>query len=164
MWVKKGKSHPHNRNSMNATIRPFNRACRYDCCDTPYRAMPSRGQLEQRYPLPVPCFGCDRVSSPRPSKHYIRRTIPGELILGRSFFYLRASLFYLRLVFVAYGLFGLVFLTCGLVFFAYGGNLVWSFYLRSPPPPGIGFGLFCLRFPPSGSRVWSFCLRFPHRK
>ena len=28
----------------------------------PYSAIPSRGRLEPRYPLPLPSFGCDRAS------------------------------------------------------------------------------------------------------
>ena len=40
-----------------------------------------------------------------------------------------------------------VFSTYGLVFFAYGGNQVWSFLLTVPLRPEIRFGLFCLRFP-----------------
>ena len=75
--------------------------------------------------------------------------------MGRSF-YIRASLFYLRLVFVAYGQLAWSFLfkvwsfclwwKFGLVFFTYG----------SPPPAEIRFGLFCLRFPP----VWKLGLVF----
>ena len=64
----------------------------------------------------------------------------------------RVSLFYLRLVFVAYGqlAWSLFYLrvTFGLVFFAYGGKLVWSFLLTVPPWPEIRFGLFLLTVPP----------------
>ena len=67
--------------------------------------------------------------------------------MGGGLFYLRVSLFYLRLVFVTYG--GLFYLRLkfGLVFFAYGGKSVWSFLLTVPPVQKIGFGLFYLRFP-----------------
>ena len=79
--------------------------------------------------------------------------------LGRSF-YLRVSLFYLRLVFVAYGQLAWSFLLT-----------VWSFLLTVE----IRFGLFYLRFPPlrklgllffaygSPCPFGLFCLRFPHR-
>ena len=90
--------------------------------------------------------------------------IPLSLLERVGLFYLRVSLFYLRLVFVAYGQLAWSFLLTveiwfglfrlrwkiGLVFFTYGshrsGNQVWS---------------FCLRFPPSGNRVWSFLLTVP---
>ena len=81
-------------------------------------------------------------------------------------FYLRVSIFYLRLVFVAYGQLAWSFLLTveirfGL-FLAYGENLVWSFLLTVPlvrksglvffayssPPPEIGLGLV------SGDRKW----------
>ena len=49
---------------------------------------------------------------------------------------LRQGLFYLRLVFVAYGSLVWYFylrLKFGLVFFAYGGKSVWYFFLRFTP-------------------------------
>ena len=66
-------------------------------------------------------------------------------------FYLRISLFYLRLVFVAYGQLAWSFslmLEIWFGLFAYGGKSVWSFLLTVSPRPEIRFGRFCLRFPP----------------
>ena len=40
---------------------PLNRDRRYYLSDTGYSAIPSRGQLELRYPLPPPPLGCDRA-------------------------------------------------------------------------------------------------------
>ena len=62
-------------------------------------------------------------------------------------YYLRLSLFYLRLVFVTYG------------------ELAWSFLLTVEIRFGLflltvenRFGLFYLRFPSSGNWIWSFLL------
>ena len=83
---------------------------------------------------------------------------------GVDLFYLRLGLFYLRLVFVAYGQLAWSSLLTVEIRFgrsAYGGNSVWSFLLTVPPArklgfvffaygsprPEIGFGVFCLRFP-----------------
>ena len=79
-------------------------------------------------------------------------------------FYLRVSLCYLRLVFVAYGqLAWSSLLTVKIWFglFAYGGKSVWSSLRTVPPGPEISFGLFCLRLPPSGNWVWSFFRTVP---
>ena len=61
------------------------------------------------------------------------------ILIWVGLFYLRPRLFYLRLVFVAYG------------------TLVWSFLLTVENR----FGLFYLRFPPSENWIWSFLLTVP---
>ena len=82
-------------------------------------------------------------------------------VFGGVFFYLRLGLVCLRLVFVTYGCLFCLRLKFGLVFFAYGGNLVWSFVLTVENR----LGLFYLRFPSSRKLgLVFFCLRFPYRK
>ena len=83
---------------------------------------------------------------------------------GVGLFYLRLSLFYLRLVFVAYGQLAWSFLLTVEIRFgllSLRWKSVWSFLLTVPPWPEIRFGLFCLRFPLSGDWVWSFLLTVP---
>ena len=75
----------------------------------------------------------------------------GSFLLTARSFLLTVSLCYLRWSFlltveIRFGLFCLRW-KFGLVFFAYGGKLVWSFLLTVPLVQKIGFGLFCLRFP-----------------
>ena len=72
------------------------------------------------------------------------------LLTARSFL-LTVGLCYLRWSFLLtvkiwFALFYLR-LNYGLVFFAYGGKLVWSFLLTVFLVQGIGFGLFYFRFP-----------------
>ena len=64
--------------------------------------------------------------------------------------YLQLGPFYSRLVFLPVVCFGLscLRLKFGSVFFAFGGNSVWSFLLTVSPRPDIGFGLLFLTAPP----------------
>ena len=87
-----------------------------------------------------------------------------RIFIWIGLFYLRLILFYLRLVFVAYGQLAWSFLLTveirfGLLCLRW--KPVWSFLLTVPPWPEIRFGLFCLRFPLSGNYVWSFLLTVP---
>ena len=76
--------------------------------------------------------------------------------MGRSFL-LTARFFYLRLVFVSYGSLAWSFLLTV-------ENRFGLFYLQFPRPE-LGFGLFCLRFPPRLEIGFGFFyLRFPHHK
>ena len=75
----------------------------------------------------------------------------GSFLLTARSFLLTVGLCYLRWSFLLtveiwFGLFYLR-LKFGLVFFAYGGESVWSFLLTVPLVQKIGFGLFYLRFP-----------------
>ena len=71
--------------------------------------------------------------------------------MGRSF--VLTVRYFLLTVFVAYGKLGLVFSTRGCKIW-FGLVCLWwkiglvFFLLSVPPRPQIGFGLFCLRFPP----------------
>ena len=75
----------------------------------------------------------------------------GSFLLTARSFLLTVGLCYLRWSFLLTVeiWFGLVYLRLkfGLVFFAYGGESVWSFLLTVPLVQKIGFGLFYLRFP-----------------
>ena len=87
---------------------------------------------------------CSRAASPSPPPP------PSEIIIRVGLFYLRPSLFYLRLVFVAYGQLDWSFLlTVEIRFglFCLRWKSVWSFLLTVPPGLEIRFGLLCLRFP-----------------
>ena len=88
---------------------------------------------------------CLAVSMPVAETHSCRSNCGGRGISIRvGLFYLRVSLVYLRLVFVAYGqLAWSSLLTVEIRFglFAYGRNRFGLFYLRSSPWPEIRFGL-----------------------
>ena len=78
-------------------------------------------------------------------------------------FDLRLGLFYLQLVYVAYGKlawsFSLPAPEFGLVSFVYGGQLVWSFLLTVPCPE-MTLGLFCLRSPTVSSLLKHYSALF----
>ena len=75
----------------------------------------------------------------------------GSFLLTTRSFLLTVGLCYLRwsLLLTVEIRFGLLYshLKFGLVFFAHGGKLVWSFLLTVPLVQEIGFGLLYLRFP-----------------
>ena len=112
--------------------------------------------------LIIPTFGAEVASAVSAKRSTLTQNwanlicVP-SLRVGLFYFWVR--LFYLHLVFVAYGQLAWSFLLTVWSFLLTVEIWFGLFYLRSPPLQK--FGHFCLRFPPSGNWVWSFLLTVP---